>query len=750
MHWHRDRNIARRHNNLWILRVLCLRTKANDELTWNLKVHSWNKKAKLRTLKWVVIVHVGMSAYVLKVSFCEILLLLNVRIQHLNLLSTGWWRRTPKALASFRLWTLANGSHQRRNWSACDGIRNLRNARLKICDAQKSSRAKCTTGNKKSPPTWRLIFLLGVSITCTTGTSSFPSRFLLYPDISILTSLQAALIMSDNDTSKKWIRGVNLGGWLLIERYIVPYQFAITDCHLRGDFCWLPGSLSAPPSDSPDYKPCDLEKCKPVIPTNVYGKEDYPIDEWHLSSAFDDKDTATRWLNYHFEYFLKKKDLQKLKNAGITHVRVPLPHWIFGDIRDNEPWIPGDRWKYFKRMCGWAREIGLEVWPNIHTAPGSQNGFDNSGIQNTVKTCGGWSDNDKNIEKSLDVLHEVADRIKRDGLADVITGFGLLNEPFGDCNKIKYQMFLDIGFEIMRSTLGPDISLYVADMFQSELFNDGKWWLDSKYQGTYLDSHYYNIFDPYSRAMSPQKHIDEVCHPEEGKRIDDCCFEDAPADIKPSQGVGRIVTEWSAAFDCMPGDLLNEVVMRGIQDNGVAPLLDRQLSSERQDFLRKFMKAQIVSYERASIPGLSVGWFFWTLKTEGGAYAEWDFLRGLKDGWVPTIAPPDVSSESIYGTCEEIQARTNETMDVVHAFPWGDEPYWRVDMNTSSSEPTNQANENSTTRSMSRLNWLFILLFLGVAIAWRLIRHLCNRKRREYSIVGTEEMSPLKSVVVST
>jgi glucan 1,3-beta-glucosidase len=172
---------------------------------------------------------------------------------------------------------------------------------------------------------------------------------------------------TSNNDEKKWIRGVNLGGWLVIERYIVPYQFSITDCHLDGDFCWFDGALSAPPTDSKEYKLCDPSKCKPVLSTNVFGAQDYPIDEWNLSEAFNNTETATRWLNFHFENFVKKQDLQELKDAGITHVRVPLPHWILGDIRDNEPWIAGDRWKYFKRMCGWAREIGLQVWPNIHT-----------------------------------------------------------------------------------------------------------------------------------------------------------------------------------------------------------------------------------------------------------------------------------------------------------------------------------------------------------------------------------------------
>lgn len=536
------------------------------------------------------------------------------------------------------------------------------------------------------------------------------------------------------DGGKKWIRGVNIGGWLLLERYISPYQFALTDCHLKGNFCWHEGALSAPSKESEEYKLCDastLKRCKPALQETVFGNQDYPVDEWHLSSAFSDQEIATRWLNYHFENFLKKQDLQTLKDAGITHVRVPLPHWILGDIREDEPWIAADRWKYFTRMCGWAREIGLEVWPNIHTAPGSQNGFDNSGIQYTEKTCDGWSNNDENIQKSLDVLHQVADRIKKDGLDDVITGFGLLNEAFGDCDKFKYQQFLDNGFEIMRSTLGPDISLYVADLFQANLFDDGQWWLDSKYQGTYLDSHYYNIFDAYSRAMSPQEHVDEVCQPEKGKRVDDCCFED-DADAKPSQGVGRIVTEWSAAFDCMPGDLL-EVVMKEIQETGVAPLFDRQLSSDRQAFLRKFMQAQIVAYEKADISGLSTGWFFWTLKTEGSAYAEWDFLRGLKEGWVPEIVEPDVTSQSIYGTCEEIRARTDETMDIVHPFPWIDEPYWRNGTRSAIDEVT-----KTKTHSLSRFNWIFMIGIAALAVVLEVVRRR-RGKRRDYLRIDTND-----------
>lgn len=38
------------------------------------------------------------------------------------------------------------------------------------------------------------------------------------------------------------IRGVNIGGWLVLERYITPSVFAITKCHLDGNPCWYPTS----------------------------------------------------------------------------------------------------------------------------------------------------------------------------------------------------------------------------------------------------------------------------------------------------------------------------------------------------------------------------------------------------------------------------------------------------------------------------------------------------------------------------
>ena len=84
--------------------------------------------------------------------------------------------------------------------------------------------------------------------------------------------------------------------------------------------------------------------------------------------------------------------------------------------------------------------------------------------------------------------------------------------------------------------------------------------------------------------------------------------------------------------------------MDGIKVDGVAEDFYRVLGAPREDFLRNFVEAQMMNPEG----GQGSGWFFWNFKTEGGAFAEWDFLRGLRDGWIPKLPAPDVDSSDVY------------------------------------------------------------------------------------------------------
>lgn len=143
---------------------------------------------------------------------------------------------------------------------------------------------------------------------------------------------------------KSWIRGVNLGGLFLLERFINPYFFALTTCHLKGDFRFYPQQIDAPPNTSSHYKLLDSnatdDECIPITP--------YPVDEWTLAAAFENKTIAKQYLEIHYDNFVTKKDIDFLKQNGVTYVRVPLGHWITGNIADDEPYVDGG-WPYFKR-----------------------------------------------------------------------------------------------------------------------------------------------------------------------------------------------------------------------------------------------------------------------------------------------------------------------------------------------------------------------------------------------------------------
>jgi glucan 1,3-beta-glucosidase len=235
-----------------------------------------------------------------------------------------------------------------------------------------------------------------------------------------------------------------------------------------------------------------------------------------------------------------------------------------------------------------------------------------------------------------------------------------------------------MGLEIVRNTLGPNTAVYVSDMFLAKTFNNGHWWLDpSRYSNTYLDSHYYHVFAEEPRSLSPRQHIAYVCQNEYRDAIS-CCYQNPSKpnnrvggqahNENPSQGVQRLIGEWSAATDILPVNMLMEV-MNSIATNGTADYLHRQASPARQEFLKHFIEAQIVAYEAADA-GTSGGWFYWTAKMEGGAFLEWDYLRAVREGWFPQIpASATQPSQELYGTCYDIIFRTNDDMSVIHEFP---------------------------------------------------------------------------------
>ena len=79
---------------------------------------------------------------------------------------------------------------------------------------------------------------------------------------------------------------------------------------------------------------------------------------------------------------------------------------------------------YLKRLMGWCEELGLKVLIDLHAAPGSQNGFDNSGKRGPID----WfnPDDHSNIDRTLTALDIAAELMAswiEEGIHDVVAIF---------------------------------------------------------------------------------------------------------------------------------------------------------------------------------------------------------------------------------------------------------------------------------------------------------------------------------------
>lgn len=395
------------------------------------------------------------------------------------------------------------------------------------------------------------------------------------------------------------IRGVNLGGWLLLEPWITPRLFEEAN-----------------------------SRSSQAI-----------VDEWTFHS-FLPTNFVQETLLRHWDTFIQKTDLEVLHSVGISHLRIPLGYWMF-DVIPGEPFpLPtGDialKSKYFlKRLIGWCEEIGLKIVLDLHGAPGSQNGFDNSGKTGDV----GWITPDfnlTNVNRTLRVHELMIDMIfgwMRDELISDGTLFGIaiLNEPLAGWLGYEYvwkvlvEYFHPQAYEIIRKRLGNEVKVIIQQGFRNP--DDFVNLMPEKegYKGVMLDLHNYHFWN--KKLNNEALEIPTVFE----TNIEEACQFSSYLKI---QTLPTIVGEWSlASTDCQkylygysnrskPKLASNETCEK--YDGNI-----RNYSDSHQQFLKDFMLAQMEVQEATS------GFFFWTAKTEDHYAPEWDFLALIKNGIVP-------------------------------------------------------------------------------------------------------------------
>ncbi|EPQ54092.1 glycoside hydrolase [Gloeophyllum trabeum ATCC 11539] len=377
------------------------------------------------------------------------------------------------------------------------------------------------------------------------------------------------------------VRGVNIGGWLVLQPWITPSFFNATNN------------------------------------TDV-------VDEYTLGQLVD-RDTALQMLQNHWETWITEQDFKDIAAAGLNHVRIPIGYWSVpitpadtNYTTSVDPYIPG-AWPYLLKALNWAKSAGLHVVLDLHGAPGSQNGFDNSGQRTSTPV---WGANPANVSRTLDIVTFMVKEVG--GLVDVIE---LLNEPAGFQGggwPAAIRGYWQDGYDAVRKAVGSGIRVMIEDAFLG--INQWEGFLTAPdAQGVIMDTHQYQVFNTDQLGYSPDEHINFTCTLKSGYSayVDD--------------NIWMVMGEWTTAVtDCATWLNGRGVGARwdGSMDVGqtfgsCAGYTGDQggWSDSYKTFLRRYWEAQVAVAEAAS------GWIYWCWKTESAD--DWSYQKGLEGGWIP-------------------------------------------------------------------------------------------------------------------
>ncbi|RPA96649.1 glycoside hydrolase [Choiromyces venosus 120613-1] len=393
------------------------------------------------------------------------------------------------------------------------------------------------------------------------------------------------------------IRGVNLGGWLIIEPFITPSFF-----------------------DAIDSK---------------FGV----VDEFTLSKHLGPTNAA-KTIEKHYANFINETAFREIREAGLDHVRIPFGYWAIMTL-EGDSFVPMISWRYLLRAIEYARKYGLRVKLDLHSVPGGANGWNHSGKLGPIGWLNG-TNGDINAQKTLDLHNQMATFFAQPRYKHVVTMYGLVNEP--------KMISLDADRVIEWTSKAHDV-VRKAGYQGYIIFGDGFRGLDT-WKGEFkgldkmlLDVHQYVIFNVGQISATHSAKVKFACDgwgPQMAKSVD------------TSTGFGpTVVGEWGQAeTDCTPhlnnvgvgsrwegtlnsGDPLTQTNVpscpggKGCSCDG-ANTSPSNYSKAYKKFLLMFAEAQMDSFEK------SWGWLYWTWDTE--AATQWSYKKGLAAGILPEKA----------------------------------------------------------------------------------------------------------------
>lgn len=380
----------------------------------------------------------------------------------------------------------------------------------------------------------------------------------------------------------KKIKGVNLGNWLVLEKWMLPELFEGTGAE---DEVWLNRKMN----------PAELkEKMKE-----------------------------------HRDTFITEQDFAFIKEQGIWLLRIPVPYFIFGDRPPFNGCV-----EYLDKAFDWAEKYGLQILIDLHTVPGSQNGYDNGGLTGVCK----WCKNPEEVEFALTVLERLA---KRYGQREGLYGIEVLNEPISflvyatapstgkavDKEEAKGSGYVPLPFlenfyrnayRRLRKILPENKTIVFHDGFR--LRHWGKFFRKEHMKNVVLDTHIY-IFAMESFVPIHMPWVYQIYIKSQQRLIE-----------RIQRDVPVVVGEWC---------ICNKYAEKAVSGKSAEKSSDRSAQAAAQDELRKKRYLEIAAMQLQAWES-GAGWIYWSYQFKPNRKEpldekwkeSWDFSRCVENGWI--------------------------------------------------------------------------------------------------------------------
>lgn len=341
--------------------------------------------------------------------------------------------------------------------------------------------------------------------------------------------------------------------------------------------------------------------------------------EHDVVSALKTED-ARKLLENHWDHFIDEGDFQWMASHGINSIRLPIGYFhilagfpdesvrsiLSGTDYSKYAAVYEGAWSRIVRAIETARKYNIGVLVDLHSAPGCQNADGHSGMSTgKVNFWNGFCAG-KNQRKTIEILVALASAL---GEHENVAGIELLNEPQNNKNLESWYESAVHAIRKSASSPGNSLPLYIGDGWATGHY--AKWVGAKSNAGNFLvlDHHYYRAFTKEDHNTAAEMHAQAIDPDANGVCAGKLWHQSGLC------GGSIIIGEWSGALN--PNSFGKSQIQSKLQARTL------------------FSHAEWKAFER-----ITGGYFYWTLKKEGGPDPGWCLYTAMEKGSMPPSLDP--------------------------------------------------------------------------------------------------------------